>query len=170
MNRILTQLLETIDEEMKRYRDMQAVLTQERDAAKRSDKNQLMRVGQTKQAVVQSITQTENRRQALVEQLANQYGIKDRPFTVSQLCARMEAPYAHRLKTLAGDLKALVETVQQENNANAKLFSHALELIHGSLKLLNELIYSHSVYQKPGSDHRVKGYAGDRGRVFCGSV
>jgi flagellar biosynthesis/type III secretory pathway chaperone len=170
MPQTLNQLLATLDDEMKGYRDMQAVLSKERDAATRSDKDQLMHVCQSKQAIVQILKQTEERRQALVERLSSQYGVKERPLTVHRLCAHMEEPYATRLKCLAGDLKTQVETVRQANEANAKLFSHALELVHGSLKLINELIYSQAVYQKPGRDHRVQGYAGDRGRVFCGSV
>jgi flagellar biosynthesis/type III secretory pathway chaperone len=170
MNQTLTQMLETIDDEIKCYREMQTILTQEREAATRSNRDQLMRVGQAKQALVQTLTQTENRRQALADKLATRYGIQDRPLTVSKLCACLETPYATRLKALASSLKTLVETVQRENSANAKLFSHTLELIHGSLKLLNDLIYSHAVYQKPGNEHRRPGYGVGRGRVFCGTV
>lgn len=170
MTRTVNQLLETLNDEMTCYLDMQDVLAQERHAATHSDRDQLMHVGQAKQAIVQLLKQKENRRQALVEQLAGQYDIQDRPLTIRRLCASLPEPYASRLKTVAGDLKTLVETVQHENNTNAKLFTHALELVHGSLKLLNELIYSQAVYSKPGSDHPNKGHAGHRGNVFCGSV
>ena len=170
MNLTLTQLLETIDEEIKCYREMQAILAQEREAATSSNKVQLMHVGQAKQDLVQTLTQTENRRQALVGKLATHYGIQDRPLTVSKLCACLKEPHASQLKALGCHLKTLVETVQRENNVNAKLFSHTLELIHGSLKMLNDLIYSHAVYQKPGSEQRLSGYSGDRGRVFCSTV
>jgi len=170
MNQVLAQLLETINDEIGQYRDMQAVLTQERKAATGSNRDQLMRVGQAKQAIVQNITQTENRRQALVEELALRYKIKERPLTVSKLCVHLEAPHDTRLRGVASDLKTIIESVQKENNANAKLFSQALELIHGSLKLLNELIYSHAVYHKPGNEKRLPGYSSGRGRVFCGSV
>ena len=170
MKQTVDQLLETINAEIECYRELLPVLSQERDAAMRSDKDRLMRVGQAKQAVVEAITQTENRRQALVEQLAGQHGIQDRPLTVSRLCGSLDAASASRLETSAGELKTLVASVQRENSANAKLFSQALELVHGSLKLLNALIDSHAVYQKPGTDHGRQGYAGNRGSVFCGSV
>jgi flagellar biosynthesis/type III secretory pathway chaperone len=170
MNQTVNQLLETLDHEMTCYLDMKAVLAQERDAATHSDKEQLIHVGHNKQVIVQLLKQKENRRQELVEQLANQYNIQDRPLTISRLCENIQEPYASRLNTVAGDLKRLVETVQQENNTNAKLFSHALELVHGSLKLLNDLIYSQAVYNKPGRDQHMQGYAGHRGNVFCGSV
>jgi len=170
MNQTFDQLLETIEAEIECYRDMLPVLSRERDAAMHSDKDRLMRVGQAKQAVVEAITQTENRRQALVAQLAGQHGIQDRPLTVSQLCGSLEAASASRLKASADELKTLVATVQRENSANAKLISQALELVHGSLKLLNALIDSHAVYQKPGTDPGRHGYAGTHSRVFCGRV
>lgn len=170
MNPMLTHLLETIADEIKCYREIKAVIAKERDAATASDKDQLMRICQDKQAIVARIAQTEKKRQERVEQLALACAIQDRPLTITRLCASLPEPYAAELKTLASELKALVEDVQRENNANAKLFSQALELIHGSLKLINELIYAQAVYKKPGSENRTQGYAGDRGRVFCGSV
>lgn len=170
MSQAVEQLLETLNDEMTFYLDMQAVLAQERDAATHSDRDQLIRVGQNKQAIVQQLKQKEKRRQALVEQLADQYDIQDCPLTINRLCDSIKEPYASQLKAVAGDLKTLIGTVQQENNTNAKLFTHALELVHGSLKLINELIYSQAIYSKPGSDHHSKGYAGHRGSVFYGSV
>lgn len=170
MNQIITQLLDTLDDGLTVYRQMLDTLSQERDAAKRSDRDQLGCVGEAKQALVKRIQQTESRRRALVEELAEQYHIQDRPLTIRRLCDYLEEPYASRLKASAGALKTLIQTVQRENQANAMLFSHALDLVHSSLKLINELIYSPAVYQKPGSEHRMQGYAGDRGKVFCGSV
>lgn len=170
MTEIFDQLLETLDEEMTCYRNMQAVLAQERDAATKSKNDQLIRACQDKQAIVQQLKQAEKRRQKLVGQLARQLAMQDRHITISRLCASLNAPDALRLKTLADNLKTLVKTVQQENNTNARLFSHTLEIVHGSLKMLNELIYSQSVYSKPGCDKNMQGYAGHRGRVFCSSV
>ena len=70
MNLTLTQLLETIDEEIKCYREMQAILAQEREAATSSNKVQLMHVGQAKQDLVQTLTQTENRTPGIGRQAA----------------------------------------------------------------------------------------------------
>lgn len=170
MHQIISPLLETLEDGLTVYRKMLDTISQERDAAKRSDKDQLGRVGEAKQALVIQSRQIENRRQTLVAELANQYHIHDRPLTIRRLCTFLEEPYASRLKTTAGELKTLVQTVQRENQANARLFSQALDLVHSSLKLINELVYSPAVYQKPGSEQRMQGYAGDRGKVFCGSV
>lgn len=170
MTEMLNQLLKTLNDEMAHYRNMQTVLTREREATTTSNKDQLMRVGQDKQAIVEQLKQAEKRRQALVEQLARQYAIEDRPLTIRRLCASLSATDASRLKTVADNLKTLIKTVQQENNTNAKLVSHMLELVHGSLKMLNELVYSQTVYNRPGSDPHMQGYAGHRGKVFCGSV
>ena len=170
MTEIFDQLLETLEDELTCYRNMQAVLAQERDAATTSNKDQLVRACQDKQAIVQQLKNAEKRRQVLVDQLAHQHAIQDRPVTISRLCGSLNAPDALRLKTMADNLKSLVKTVQQENNTNARLFSHTLELVHGSLKMLNELIYSQAVYSKPGCDQQMQGYAGHRGRVFCSSV
>ncbi len=170
MNQTLNTLLETMTEETAQYRDMHAILAQEREAATRSNRDQLMQIAQAKQRMVQMIAHTERRRQTLVGELAGRYGIDDQPLTVGKLCTRLDAPDANRLTALAHELKGCVETVQRENNANARLFSQALELVHGSLKMLNELIYSHTVYAKPGSEQRPSGYGGGRGRVFCSNV
>jgi hypothetical protein len=67
-------------------------------------------------------------------------------------------------------LKTLVKKVRRENESNSQLFSFYLELIHGSLRLFNDLVYSHGVYEKPGSENRAAGYGGARGRVFYQSI
>ncbi len=170
MNQTLTELIDAMDAEMKSYLKMLPVLAKERHAATRSDRTRLTQAGQIKQGVVAEIAQMEKKRRALVERLGDRYAIEERPISVSRLCEHLEEPDAAALKKRARELKTLVETVQRENNANARLFSHALDLVHGSLKLLNDLIYSQWIYEKPGSTQPSKGYGGARGRVFCGSV
>ena len=156
---------------MKSYLEMLPVLAKERHAATRSDRTRLAQAGQIKQDVVAEIAHMEKKRRVLVERLGDRYAIEQRPgITVSHLCEHLEEPDAAALKKRARELKTLVETVQRENTANARLFSHALDLVHGSLKLLNDLIYSQWIYEKPGSTQASKGYGGARGRVFCGSV
>lgn len=170
MDQTLNQLLATMDDETAGYREMQAILADERAAASLSNKNRLGEVGQQKQALVTAIQEMENKRQSLVEKLAAEHGIQERPLTASRLTLYLEAPQATRLTTCARELKSIIKSVQRENNANSQLFSHSLELIQSSLKLLNELVYSHCVYHKPGSEQRATGYGGGKGRVYYGSI
>ena len=170
MNQALPQLLDAMNAEITFYKDMLDILAKEYDAAMKSDRDRLKKMGQLKQKLVQDIGQTEKKRRELVDRLGEIYRIRERPITVDRLCPHLDALDASRLKTCAGELKKLIETVRKKNNANARLFSHALELVHSSLKLIDDLICSHSIYEKPGSKQRSKGYGTQCGRVFCGSV
>lgn len=170
MNQTLNQLLSTLDEEARRYREMQTILAREKAAATLSDRERFVRVGQEKEALVHTLQQMESKRKSLVDALAKEYEIHQRPLTVSILARFLDNRQASRLLDRARHLKSLIKTVQMENSANAKLFGHYLALIHGSLSLLNELIYGSSVYQKPGTGQQVSGCDGRRGMVFCGTV
>lgn len=170
MSKVLTQLVDTMTEEIKFYKEMLDILAKEYDAAIKSDRNRLATMGQLKKKLVHKIGQTEKRRRELADRLGETYCIQERPITVDCLCHHLDALDANRLKKCAGELKKLIGIVRKRNNANARLFSHALELVHGSLKLIDDLITSHSTYEKPGNKQRSKGYGAQCGRVFCGSV
>jgi hypothetical protein len=79
MDQTLNQLLAIMNDERAGYREMQAVLADERDAASLTGKDRLLAVGRRKQTLVRSIQEMEKRRQALVENLALERGIWTRP-------------------------------------------------------------------------------------------
>ena len=170
MHRKLNQLLSTLDDEANAYREMQTILSREKAAASLSDRDRFIRVGQDKEALVQALQQMESRRKSLVDLLAAEYEIHQRPLTITLLSRFVGAPYSDQLLDKARRLKLLIKTVQAENNANSQLFSHYLDLIHGSLKLLNDLIYGQSIYHKPGTGKQASGYDTCRGTVFCSNV
>jgi flagellar biosynthesis/type III secretory pathway chaperone len=170
MHRKLKQLLLTLDDEANAYREMQTILNREKAAASLSDRNRFLRVFQDKEALVQTLKQMESRRKSLVDSLAAEYEIHQRPVTITLLARSVDVPVGDQLVAKAHTLKALIKTVQALNNANSQLFSHYLELIHGSLKLLNNLIYGQSIYYKPGTGKQSSGYDTCRGTVFCSNV
>jgi flagellar biosynthesis/type III secretory pathway chaperone len=170
MHQNLTQLLSTLDDEADAYREMRTILNRERAMASLSDRDRFIRVSQDKEALVQTLQQMESRRKSLVESLAAGYQIHQRPMTITLLARFVDAPYGDQLLARARNLKVLIKTVQAENNANSQLFSHYLDLIHGSLKLLNDLIYGQPVYNKPGTGKHASGYDACRGTVFCSNV
>ena len=170
MDQTLNQFLAIMDDERAGYVEMLSILADERDAASLTKKDRLLAVGRRKQALVQSIQEMEQRRQALVEKLALERGIEECPLTVSRLAHYLSPNQAIRIKASAAELKTLVKKVRRENDANSQLFSFYLELIHGSLRMFNDLVYSHGIYEKPGSENRGAGYGGARGRVFYQSI
>ncbi|BBO79822.1 hypothetical protein DSCO28_03880 [Desulfosarcina ovata subsp. sediminis] len=172
MNPKLNQLLQVMDRETDCYQDMQTLLAEEKNTASLSNHDHLLKIGQKKQTLINALKQMEGERLQLVEALAREYGIADQeqPLTASRLAGYLDPEPASRLADRARALKRLIKQVHSKNNANAKLFSYYLELTHGALKMLNDLIYGHSVYAKPGTGARVSGYGSNRGKVFCGNI
>ncbi|BBO88273.1 flagellar protein FlgN [Desulfosarcina ovata] len=172
MSQKLDQLLDVMDEEKTCYENMQALLVEEKNAASLPRQDHLLKIGQKKQSLVDTLKRMEGRRLKLVEDLSREYGIEDeeRPLTASRLAGYLEPTSAKRLADRAQALKRLIKQVRRENSANATLFSYYLDLTQGALKMLNDLIYGHAVYTKPGTGSRVSGYGSNRGKVFCGNI
>lgn len=170
MNQNFEQLLSILDEEADAYRQMQVLLSEEKKAASLSNRERLVAVGQQKQDAVDHLKRMETTRQQRVDVLAREAGVDSHPVTVSLLARHLDDGEAASLETRATTLKSLMKTVQAANNANAHLFEHYLGLIHGSLQLLNDMVYGHAVYRRPGSTEHAAGYAGSGGRVFCGDI
>jgi len=170
MNKNIPRLLSTMDEEIDAYRKMQVILSDEKDAATLSDRERLLMVGRKKQAAVERLAGIEAQRRQIVDTIRRKVGVDDHPVTIRRLCPHLDANSASLLKARAKTLKALMETVQKANHANAQLINHYLGLIHGALKMLNETVYGRFVYHRPGSLPRTHGYAGGCGNVFCGDI
>lgn len=165
-------LIEIMDEEISCYERMQAILSEEKQAVMHRQRDDFHRIIQEKQSLVEEIKQIEERRRHRVDKMAQELRLADDalPLKASQLAGHLAPPMAGQLVERATVLKRLMTHVKMENNANARLFSHYLELVHGALKMLNGLVYGHSVYAKPGTGSRVTGYGGNCGKVFCGNI
>ena len=86
--------------------------------------------------------------------------------TLSGLSKLVDEPYATQLSDCSTSLSALVQSIQEINQANKTLVSHSLDLIRGSLTLLNDLISHNAVYYQTG-----KMQAGEKsGMVFSKSA
>ena len=62
----------------------------------------------------------------------------------------VEAPHAARLERCRTRLVSLIANIQAANQRNRDLFSHSLDLVKGSMNLLNNLMASSPVYFRTG--------------------
>ena len=63
----------------------------------------------------------------------------------------VETPHASRLERCRIKLIALIANIQEANQRNRDLFSHSLELVKGTMNLLNNLMASSPVYFRTGN-------------------
>ena len=78
----------------------------------------------------------------------------------------VEAPFASRLERCRTRLITLIAKIQAANHRNRDLFSHSLELVKGSMNLLNNLMASSPVYYRTGDIQQ----RGQTGKILHGEV
>jgi flagellar biosynthesis/type III secretory pathway chaperone len=71
--------------------------------------------------------------------------------SLKKLSQIVEIPYASRLERCRTKLISLIANIQAANQRNRDLFSHSLELVKGSMNLLNNLMASSPVYFRTGN-------------------
>ena len=101
----------------------------------------------------------DEQRSYLLRKLADALGKPENTLSLKNLSNMVEAPHASRLKRSRAKLLSLITEVQTANSQNRALFSHSLELVRGSMNLLNNLMTSNSVYFRTGDlqQHRQTG-------------
>lgn len=170
MNVTIMKLLAILDEETACYRAMQNILAEEEASITLSGKDGFDQVQIGKESLLIKIQHYEKVRKNLVDQLADAYQVDEPAMTVSKLARYIAAPDKEKLLQRAKCLRSCMADVKLKNNHNRQLIRQYLELINGSLKLLNRVIYDNSVYRRPGTGHSATGYQSSGGRFFCKSV
>ena len=86
----------------------------------------------------------------MLRKLADFLGQPEDALSLKKLSQMVEAPHASRLERCRTKLLSLIAKIQAANRQNRALFSHSLELVKGSMNLLNNLMISSPVYFRTG--------------------
>jgi flagellar biosynthesis/type III secretory pathway chaperone len=159
-----------MDEEAACYHDLETILADEEDSISLSRKDRFDLVQLEKDALVVKLQLFEEQRKSLVDQLSDDFFSDRGPLTISQLVPFVKPPFDEKLLARADCLRTTISHVQKKNKRNQLLINQYLDLVKGSLKLLNNLIDNTSIYQRPGTSRASVGYQSGGGRLICGTV
>jgi len=166
MELILEELIEVFENQARLQRSLLDALDQEKQAIVGSDLSALQEATGEKKNLVSEIKKLEDRRVRILADLEESTGKKCNELTLETLAKNSKEPYASRLKNCRNDIISLIENVKELNEGNKALLTHSMDLVTGSLRLLNNLMNSNAVYYRTGKiqnkDHS--------GRVLSGDV
>ena len=165
-NLLLEKLINLLNEECRLYRSLLLVLQTERRAIIDSQLFQLTECTKKKENLILKLRVLEEQR---INYLNNLAALLDTPveaLSLRGLSKLVDEPYGTQFSDCSTTLSALIQSIKEINQANKALVSHSLDLIRGSLTLLNDLISHNAVYYQTG-----KMQAGERGgMVFSKSA
>ena len=167
MEKMLNDLCDCVDRQLKLYRNLLRLFQDERKALLASDLESLNQVIVDKERILQQIRREEVQRRRVVDDLARKLGVAAEALTISRLCDGLgDLPGAERIKQKGARLKALTEEIQIESERNRSLCLHALQFVGSSIKMLTNLTRPNQVYHATG---RVQS-GGQIGRMLSGAV
>jgi flagellar biosynthesis/type III secretory pathway chaperone len=151
LNSILERLINLLERETALYRSMLAVIEQEKDAVVQSDLKFLYETGTAKEKILRDLQIKEKKRRQLVGDLAVSLECPARDLTLTRIAQLVDEPYAAKLNRVNEDFSSVLHQVQNANQRNKQILEHSLELLRGSLNLLNEGLSPNPVYYRSGN-------------------
>ena len=166
MNLLIDDFLGVLDGQAELYRSLLSVLYVEHGAIMESRLEKLNDANSEKVALVLKIQNLEDQRSEMLDRLADSFGCPVQGLTLAKLAQFTEGPCSNRMKAFRVNLSSLIKRVREANDRNRSLLMHSIDLVKGSMTLLNNLIASNAVYYRSGriqnSDYN--------GRVFSGEI
>ena len=166
MNSLLDGLLRLLEEETDLYRSLLSVLQKEKKAVVDSRLEELDEAGKEKEGLILKIRFLEEKRMRFQKRLGDSMGYEPEELTLTKLSQLVEEPYSIRLKICYSNLLGMIPSIQKINHSNRSLLTHSLELVKGSLSLLNNFVASNAVYYHTGEMQMRDG----SGNVLSGKI
>ena len=150
LNGLLTKLSELLEQESELYQALLAAIDEEKRAVIASNLAQLSESTKVKENLLLKLRILDEQRSHLLRKLADLLGEPGETLSLKKLSQMVEAPHAARLERCRTRLVSLIGNIQATNHRNRDLFSHSLDLVKGSMNLLNNLMASSPVYFRTG--------------------
>jgi flagellar biosynthesis/type III secretory pathway chaperone len=163
---LLNKFLGLLNEEIGLYESLLVTLQKEKKSVVDSNLKQLNESSKEKENLFLKIRILEEQRLTVLERLAKKLGEPVHSLTLTELSHLLKDPYATRIKNCQSSFLSLAQSIQEINLSNRALLHHSLDLVRGSLSLLNDLIPSNPIYYRSGKIHT----SDQGGRVLSGKI
>lgn len=166
MDLLLDQFLGVLEGEADLYGSLLQILQREKEAVIGSALDELNETSKEKENILLKIRILEEQRLRILDRLANSLGYSPQDLTLTKLSQLVNEPYSKRLKDCHSNFLALIQSIKEVNKSNRALLMHSLDLVRGSLSLMDTLMVSNPVYYRTGMVQS----GGRSGRVLSGKV
>jgi flagellar biosynthesis/type III secretory pathway chaperone len=151
MKNALDRLVVLLKNETELYRSLLEDVGLEKKAILKSDIDRLTRICKRKENTMLKIQILEEQRLASIKILADNTDYSPEELTLRKLIGIVPDDYALQLQTILNTWKDLIGQIRGINQHNRGLLMHSVDLVRGSLALLNNLINATPVYQRSGT-------------------
>lgn len=151
MKHLLNNLLGSLEHAAELYHSLFHVVQSEKQAVVGLNLQQLNEACKAKDSLLLKLRILEERREQIMDRLANALGCPPIGLTLNKLALLVEEPYASRLRDRSTDLLDLIHALQDATSQNKSLMLHSMQLIQGSYRLLNNLVAANPVYYRSGN-------------------
>jgi flagellar biosynthesis/type III secretory pathway chaperone len=153
---LLARLLFTLEEMVKRYQKLLAVLQKEKGLMIEGNLNDLVPCLSEKEVLLAELKALEERRLREIDPLARRLQMTSRSegtLSLRQLIGVVSLPYRGRLISCYDRLRALSSSVTEINQINGLLVGRILQQVNSLLGLLTHLSTTTQTYQATGFSH-----------------
>ena len=150
IKKMIDDLIDILKIEINKYEFLLITLKDEKKAIISNNITKLIDNNEVKEILVRQIAEYEEKRKLILNKIALSHGLSNEELTVSKLSEYNDLSCSDRLNLCRSKLFYLIEKVTKANNLNKSLLNHSIELVRGSISLLNNLIASESVYYETG--------------------
>ena len=150
LNGLLNELSGLLHQETELYGALLALMDNEKQAVIATNSEKLNESTKVKENLLLKLRILDEQRFHLLRKVADLLGEPGETLNLKKLSQMVQAPHASRLERCRTRLVSLIANIQAANQRNRDLFSHSLELVKGSMNLLNNLMASSPVYYRTG--------------------
>lgn len=150
MNTLFNKFLCLLEDETGFYQSLLLVVQKENRAVVDLKLEELNEAVKEKEKLLLKIQILEEKRQRVLERVADSIECPFQSLTLSKLAQLSEEPYSTLLNTCHSNLLSITKSIQEVNNSNKSLVMHSLKLVGSSLSLLDNLISPIPVYCRTG--------------------
>ena len=150
LNGQLNELSGLLEQETELYQALLAAIDTEKQAVIAADLEKLNETTKAKENLLLKLRILDEQRSHVLRKLAVLLGQPEDALSLKHLSQMVAPAHASRLKRCRTKLLSLIAKIQAANSQNRALFSHSLELVKGSMNLLNNLMISSPVYFRTG--------------------
>ncbi|MDY6986467.1 MAG: flagellar protein FlgN [Thermodesulfobacteriota bacterium] len=150
MEFLLGKFLGLLDDEIGLYGTLLLILQKEKRAVVGSNLKDLNESSKEKESLFLKVRILEEQRLTLLERLAQELEQEAQSLTLTKLSQLVAEPYATGIRNRQSSFLSLAQSIQEINLTNKALLDHSLDLVRGSLSLLNDLMPACPFYYRTG--------------------
>lgn len=149
MGEAITNLLATLEEQIKVYRTLLEVVRKEKDILVSANLDELNENNKSKEAMLIKIRSLEADRVKWAQEAHNHLNLQGEP-RLLEIARHLGDQEAEKLRNVHSVLELLLRRVQEYNRQNEQLVQNALTNITGAMKAIKGTLDEKPTYQKKG--------------------